>query len=118
MPVYDAAELERSIIDFASTPNGGLIVLLDSFTVSNRDSIISLAAKYRLPGMYPLKLFVAAGGLISYGADDIDVFRRAASYVDLILRGRKPSDLPVQQPTKYELAINLKTARRSALRCR
>jgi putative tryptophan/tyrosine transport system substrate-binding protein len=109
MPVYDGAELERSITDFASTPNGGLIVLLDSFTVSNRGSIISLAAKYRLPVMYPLKLFVTAGGLISYGADDIDVFRRAASYVDLILRGRKPSDLPVQQPTKYELAINLKT---------
>jgi putative ABC transport system substrate-binding protein len=109
MPVHDGAELERAITDFASTPNGGLIVLLDSFTVSNRSSIISLAAKYRLPVVYPLKLFVTAGGLVSYGADDIDVFRRAASYVDFILKGRKPSDLPVQQPTKYELAINLKT---------
>jgi putative ABC transport system substrate-binding protein len=111
MPVHDGAELEHAITDFASTPNGGLIVLLDTFTVSNRSSIISLAAKYRLSVVYPLKLFVTAGGLVSYGADDIDVFRRAASYVDLILKGRKPSDLPVQQPTKYELAINLKTAK-------
>ncbi len=79
--------------------------------INNRSSIISLAAKYRLPVIYPLKLFVTAGGLVSYGTDDIDLFRRAASYVDLILKGRKPSDLPVQQPTKYELAINLKTAK-------
>jgi len=111
MPVHDGPELERAIADFASTPNGGLIVLLDSFTINNRSSIISLAMKYRLPAIYPLKLFVTAGGLVSYGADDIDVFRRAASYVDLILKGRKPSDLPVQQPTKYELAINLKTGK-------
>jgi putative tryptophan/tyrosine transport system substrate-binding protein len=111
MPVHDGAALEHAITDFASTPNGGLIVLLDSFTINNRSSIISLAAKYRLPVIYPLKLFVTAGGLVSYGTDEIDVFRRAASYVDLILKGRKTSDLPVQQPTKYELAINLKTAK-------
>jgi len=111
MPVHDGAELERAIADFASTPNGGLVVLVDSFTINNRKSIISLAAKYRVPAIYPFKLFVTAGGLVSYGIDDIDVFRRAASYVDLILKGKKPSDLPVQQPTKYELAINLKTAK-------
>jgi putative ABC transport system substrate-binding protein len=111
MPVHDGAELKRAIADFASTPNGGLIVLVDSFTINNRKSIISLAAKYHVPAIYPFKLFVTDGGLVSYGVDDIDVFRQAASYVDLILKGRKPSDLPVQQPTKYELAINLKTAK-------
>jgi putative ABC transport system substrate-binding protein len=111
MPVHDGAELERAIADFASTPNGGLIVLADSFTVQNRNSIISLAAKYRVPAIYPFKFFVTAGGLVSYCVDDIDIFRRAASYVDLILKGKKPSDLPVQQPTKYELAINLETAK-------
>ena len=111
MPVHDGAELERAIADFASTPNGGLVVLVDSFTINNRKSIISLAAKYRVPAIYPFKLFVTAGGLVSYGVDDIDIFRRTASYVDLILKGKKPSDLPVQQPTKYELAINLTTAK-------
>jgi putative tryptophan/tyrosine transport system substrate-binding protein len=109
LPVHDVAELERAIMDFASTPNGGLIIVVDSFLINNRQSIISLAAKY--PAMYPFKFFVTAGGLVSYGVDDIDIFRRAASYVDLILKGKKPSDLPVQQPTKYELAINLKTAK-------
>jgi putative ABC transport system substrate-binding protein len=111
MPVHDGAELERAITDFASTPNGGLIVLLDTFTTNNRQSIISLAAKYRVPAIYPFKLFVTSGGLVSYGVDDIDIFRRAASYVDLILKGKKPTDLPVQQPIKYELAINLTTAK-------
>jgi putative tryptophan/tyrosine transport system substrate-binding protein len=111
MPVHDGAELERAIADFASTPNGGLVVVPDSFTINNRKSIISLAEKYRVSAIYPFKLFVTSGGLVSYGSDDIDIFRRAASYVDLILKSRKPSDLPVQQPTKYELAINLKTAK-------
>jgi ABC-type uncharacterized transport system substrate-binding protein len=111
MPVHDGSELQRAIADFASTPNGGLIVPADSFTINNRKSIISLAAEYRVPAIYPFKFFVTGGGLVSYGIDDIDVFRRAASYVDLILKGKKPSDLPVQQPTKYELAINLKTAK-------
>jgi putative ABC transport system substrate-binding protein len=111
MPVHDGAELEHAIIDFASTPNGGLIILPDIFTINNRNSIMSLAKKYRLLAIYPFKLFVAAGGLVSYGSDDIDAFRLAASYVDLILKGRKPGDLPIQQPTKYELAINLETAK-------
>ncbi len=111
MPVHDGAELEHAITDFASTPNGGLIVLPDSFAINKRKLFISLAAKYNLPAIYTFKLFVTAGGLVSYGADDIDLFRRAASYVDLILKGRNPRDLPVQQPTKYELAINLKTAK-------
>jgi putative tryptophan/tyrosine transport system substrate-binding protein len=111
MPVRNGAELERAITDFASTPNSGLMVLIDSFTINNRKSIISLAAKFRVPAIYPFKLFVTAGGLVSYGADDVDIFRRAASYVDLILKGKNPSELPVQQPTKYELAINLKTAK-------
>ena len=111
MPVHDGAELERAISDFASTPNGGLILVADSFTINNRELIISLAAKYRVPTIYPFKLFVTAGGLVSYGIDDIDVFRRSASYVDLILKGKNPSDLPVQRPTKYELAVNLNTAK-------
>ena len=111
MPVHNAAELEQTITDFASTPNGGLVLLPDSFNVNNRQSIISLAAKYRLPAIYPLKLFVTSGGLVSLGTDLVAVFRQAASYVDLVLKGRKPGDLPVQQPTKYELAINLKTAK-------
>jgi putative ABC transport system substrate-binding protein len=111
MPVHDVAELERPIADFASTPNGGLIVLVDSFFINNRKSIISLAAKYRVPAIYPFKFFVTEGGLVSYGIDDLDIFGQAASYVDLILKGKKPSDLPVQQPIKYELAINLKTAK-------
>jgi putative ABC transport system substrate-binding protein len=111
IPAHNGAELERAITDFASTPNGGLMVLIDSFNINNRKSIISLAAKYRVPAVYPFKLFVTAGGLVSYGPDDVDIFRRTASYVDLILKGRNPSDLPVQQPTKYELAINLTTAK-------
>jgi putative ABC transport system substrate-binding protein len=111
MPVHDGAELERAIADFASTPNSGLIIVVDSFLINNRQSIISLAAKYHVPAIYPFKFFVTAGGLVSYGIDDIDIFKRTASYVDLILKGKKPNDLPVQQPTKYELAINLKTAK-------
>jgi putative tryptophan/tyrosine transport system substrate-binding protein len=111
MPVRNGAELERAITDFASTPNSGLMVLIDSFNINNRKSIISLAAKFRVPAVYPFKLFVTAGGLVSYGPDDVDIFRRAASYVDLILKGKNPSELPVQQPTKYELAINLRTAK-------
>ena len=95
---------------FASVSNSALIVLPDIFARNNRQQIISLAGKYRLPSIYPFKFFITAGGLISYGVDDVDLFRRAASYVDRILKGAKPADLPVQQPIKYELAINLKTA--------
>jgi putative tryptophan/tyrosine transport system substrate-binding protein len=111
MPIHDVVEIEHAIPNFASTPNGGLIVVPDAFALNNRKSIISLAAKYRVPAIYPFKLFVTSGGLVSYGVDDIDIFRRAASYVDLILNGKKPSDLPVQQPIKYELAINSTTAK-------
>jgi putative tryptophan/tyrosine transport system substrate-binding protein len=104
------AELERMIDAFAREPNGSLMVLPEVSTLNYRDGIIGLAARHRLPTVYPYRIFVASGGLLSYGADVSDVFRRAATYVDRILKGDKPADLPVQAPTKYELAINLKTA--------
>jgi putative ABC transport system substrate-binding protein len=109
--VHDDAELERTIADFAAKAAGGLIILPDAFTVGHRDRIIMLAARYRLPAIYPLRVFVASGGLISDGGDPTDLFRRAASYVDRILKGANPGDLPVQAPTKFELVINLRTAR-------
>ena len=109
--VHDQAELERAVADFASRPAGGLIVLPDAFTVRYRDAIIALAAHYRLPAIYPLRAFAASGGLISDGGDPYDLFRRAASYVDRILKGAIAGDLPVQAPTKFELVINLKTAK-------
>jgi putative tryptophan/tyrosine transport system substrate-binding protein len=106
----DAREVERAITDFARTPNGGLIVRASALSTVRRDLIIALAARHKLPTVYFERHFVAAGGLISYGADFIDQFRHAAGYVDRILKGEKPADLPVQAPTKYELVINLKTA--------
>jgi ABC-type uncharacterized transport system substrate-binding protein len=109
--VHDNVELERTVADIASKPGGGLIVLPDVFTVGHRDLIIALAARYRLPAIYPLRRFTEIGGLMSYGADQPDNSRRAASYVDRILKGANPGDLPVQVPTKYELVINLRTAR-------
>jgi putative tryptophan/tyrosine transport system substrate-binding protein len=109
--VHDAAEIERGIALFANVPNGGLIVLPDTFTLVNRAQIIALANEHRLPAIYPFRYHAVDGGLVSYGIDTIDLYRRAASYVDRILRGAKPADLPVQQPTKFELAINLKTAK-------
>jgi len=108
--VHDDGELERAVADFAAKPAGGLIILPDSFTTGHRNLIIALAARYRLPAVYPLRVFAASGGLISDGGDPIDIFRRAASYVDRILKGADPGDLPVQTPTKFELVINLKTA--------
>ena len=87
-----------------------LLVLPDLFTATNRQSIIALTARYRLPAIYPFRYFVASGGLMSYGTEVLDTYRQAASYVDRILKGEKPSDLPVQQPTKFEFVINLKTA--------
>jgi putative ABC transport system substrate-binding protein len=108
--VHDDIELERTVADFATKPAGGLVILPDIFTVGHRDLIIALAARYRLPAIYPLRRFAASGGLMSYGADQYDNFRRSASYVDRILKGEKPRDLPVQAPTKFELVINLKTA--------
>ena len=110
-PVYDTAQLERAVIDLAAKPGGGLIVLPDVFTIGHRDLIIGLAARHRVPAVYPLRAFVMSGGLISDSGDTNDILRRTASYVDRILKGAKPGDLPVQSPTKFELVINLKTAK-------
>jgi putative tryptophan/tyrosine transport system substrate-binding protein len=107
----DAGEIERAIAAFARSPNGGLIVTAGAGAQLHRDLIITLAARHKLPAVYYERSLVAAGGLISYGPDYIDQFRRAAGYVDRILKGEKPADLPVQQPTNYSLVINLKTAR-------
>ena len=105
------SELESVIAAQAREPNGGLIVMPDSFTDAHRVEITSLAARYRLPAVYPFRFFAEVGGLLSYGVDLTDNFRRAATYVDRILKGEKPSELPVQAPVKYELVINLKTAK-------
>ena len=109
--VRDAGEIERDVAAFARESNGGLIVTASSGAAIHRELIIMLAARHRLPAVYPFRYFVTSGGLISYGPDSIDVLRRAAGYVDRILKGEKAADLPVQAPTKYELAINLKTAK-------
>ena len=106
----DAGEIERAVTAFARSPNGGLIVTPTVVSV-HRDLIITLAARYKLPAVYTLSYMVTGGGLVSYGPDLIDQFRHAAGYVDRILKGEKPADLPVQAPTKYELVINLKTAK-------
>jgi putative tryptophan/tyrosine transport system substrate-binding protein len=106
----DAGETERAVTAFARSSNGGLIVAGSALATVQRNMIIELAARHRLPAVYSDRLFVASGGLISYGADLVDQFRRAADYVDRILKGEKPADLPVQAPTKYDLVINLKTA--------
>jgi len=107
----DAGEVERAITVFAGVPNGGLIVTASALSTVRRDLIIALAARHKLPAVYYERHFVVAGGLMSYGANFVDQYRRAASYVDRILKGEKPADLPVQAPTKYELVINLKTAK-------
>ena len=107
----DAAEFERVIDAFANEPNGGLIVLPAPNTIRNRQAIIASTARHRVPTIYPYQFFVKDGGLISYGIVPSDMFRRAAAYVDAILKGAKPSDLPVQQPTKFEIVINLTTAK-------
>jgi putative ABC transport system substrate-binding protein len=107
----DPAEIERAVAAFAREPNGGLIVVVASAATVNRDLIIALAAKHRLPAIYPYRYFAAGGGLVSYGPDLIDQYRRAAGYVDRVLKGEKPADLPVQTPTKYELVINLRAAK-------
>jgi putative ABC transport system substrate-binding protein len=111
MNVRDATEIERAVAAFARSPHGGLILTASSLAVRDRDLVIALAARHKLPAVYYRRLFVAGGGLISYGADFTDQYRRAAAYVDRILKGQKPSDLPVQAPTGYELVINLKTAK-------
>ena len=109
--VRNTAEIERLIDQFAREPNGGLIVLPGPATNNHRELIIALAARHRLPAAYPQRYYAKGGGLMSYGVDLADQFRRAAGYVDRILKGEKPADLPVQAPTKYELVINLKTAK-------
>jgi putative ABC transport system substrate-binding protein len=109
--VRNAGEIERAVTTFAQAPNGGLIVGNTQFAFVHRELIIRLAARHRLPAVYPYRSLVASGGLMSYGTDATDQYRQAAGYVDRILKGEKPSDLPVQQPTKFELVINLKTAK-------
>jgi len=111
MDVRDPGEIERAIVAFARVPNGGLIIVGAPSAVVHRNLIITLAARHRLPAVYPIPYFARIGGLISYGPDSIDPYRRAAGYVDRILKGEKPADLPVQAPTKYELVVNLKTAK-------
>jgi putative ABC transport system substrate-binding protein len=107
----DPGEIERAVSAFAGEPNGGLIVVSGARVLLHRDLIVALASRHRLPAIYPYRSHAMSGGLISYGADQVDQMRRAAGYVDRILKGEKPADLPVQVPTKYELVINLKTAR-------
>jgi len=107
----DVDELERAIVEFARIPNGGLIVTSSGLAITHRDALIALAVRHKLPAVYYSRGFVAVGGLASYGSDRLDQFRNAATYVDRILKGEKPADLPVQAPTKYELVINLKTAK-------
>jgi putative ABC transport system substrate-binding protein len=109
--LVDAGEMESAIAAFARSPNGGLIVTASALTVVRRDLIIALAARYRLPAVYYDRYYASAGGLISYGSNNVEEFRLAAGYVDRILKGEKPADLPVQTATRYELVINLKTAK-------
>ena len=104
------AEIEGMVDAFAREPDGSLVVLPDLSAFNYREALIALAARHRLPAVYPLRVFVASGGLLSYGTDAADVYRRAAGYIDRVLKGERPGDLPVQAPTKYELAVNLKTA--------
>jgi putative ABC transport system substrate-binding protein len=113
--VRDASEIERAVVAFARSSNGGLIVTGSALAVVHRNLIITLAARHKLPAVYFERNFVASGGLISYGPDYLDQFRRAAGYIDRILKGEKPADLPVQAPTKYKMVINLKTAKELGL---
>jgi putative ABC transport system substrate-binding protein len=108
----EAGEIERAIVAFASEPNGGLIAATGGGVLKHRELIVGLAARHRLPAIYAYRSHVMSGGLMSYGLDNLDQFRQAAGYVDRILRGEKPADLPVQAPTKYELVINRNTAKK------
>ena len=109
--VSDAGEIERTITAFARISNGGLIVTASALSIFHRNLFVTLAARHKLPAVYFSRFFVTGGGLISYGADTIDLHRRPAEYVNRILKGEKPADLPVQAPTKYETVLNLKTAK-------
>jgi putative tryptophan/tyrosine transport system substrate-binding protein len=113
--VRDAGEIERDITAFAREPNGGLIVTGSGLAIIHRELIVTLAARYKLPAIYFERFFVTGGGLISYGPDLLDQYRRAAAYVDRILKGEKPADLPVQAPTKYDTVINLNAAKALSL---
>jgi putative ABC transport system substrate-binding protein len=110
-PVRSDLEIETAIIALGREPGGGLVVISDAFTSAHRAPIISAAAQYNVPAVYWSSVIARAGGLLSYGVDYVDIFRRAASYVDRILRGEKPGDLPVQFPTKFEMIVNRKTAK-------
>jgi putative ABC transport system substrate-binding protein len=110
-PAHQVGDIETALNALASEPNGGVVVMPDAFTPVHRDFIIAVAARYRLPAVYPFRFFATAGGLMSYGVNVVEQFPRAAAYVDRILKGEKPADLPVQQPIKFELVINLKTAK-------
>jgi putative ABC transport system substrate-binding protein len=110
-PIRTAADVEAAISAIAAQPNGGLVVEPDAYTSANRGLIIGLAARYRLPAIYAYPRDTAEGGLVSYGPNVDDLFRRSASYIDRILKGEEPADLPVQQPLKYQLVINLRTAK-------
>jgi putative ABC transport system substrate-binding protein len=107
----NARDIEQTVTEFAGGSNRGLITAGSPLSINNRELIISLAARHRLPAVYPARFFVTEGGLISYGPDTVDLNRHSAGYVDRILKGEKPADLPVQSPTKFELVINLKTAK-------
>src|SRR5262249_39348477 len=109
--VRDAAEIEQAIATIARQSRGGLIILPSPLGLVHREKIVKLAAQHRLPTIYPFRYYVASGGLMSYGVDTVEVFRRSASYIDVILKGAKPGALPVQQPTKFELVINLRAAK-------
>ena len=111
MPVRDSGDLEGAVSAFARSPGGGVIVLPDMFNTVHRDTLVGLAERYRLPAVYPFRYYAMSGGLISDGVDTSDLYRRSASYVDRILKGGKPGELPIQTPTKFELVINLKTAK-------
>jgi putative ABC transport system substrate-binding protein len=109
--IDNRGEIEREIAVFADRPNGGLIVTPNQFTTNDPGRIAALATRHKLPTVYPFRYFAEAGGLVSYGSDEGDQYRRAAAYVDRIIKGEKPADLPVQAPNKYELVVNLKTAK-------
>jgi putative ABC transport system substrate-binding protein len=111
LAVHDGAEIERAVTAFATEPDSGLIAAPHAVTFANRGLIVELASRFRLPAVYSFHSFAAAGGLVSYGTNQIEMWRQGASYVDRVLRGTKPADLPAQFPTKYELVVNLKAAR-------
>jgi putative tryptophan/tyrosine transport system substrate-binding protein len=114
-PVNSTTEIEAAFASLGREPGGGFVVIPEAFTTTHRELIVMLAAHHRLPGIYPFRFFTSGGGLLSYGVDSADLFRRAASYIDRILRGEKPGDLPIESPSKFELVINLKTAKALSL---